>query len=71
MNMKESNRNFDTLRLSRFEVVFIAENSFGEVVICRYITNALNKFDAAFQFGQNNKGYNYVVKEVNEVIQSI
>ncbi|MFN3071337.1 hypothetical protein ACKWMY_24950 [Serratia sp. J2] len=67
--MNNTTRNIDTLRLTRFEVVFIAENITGELVECRNITNALNQYDAAYLFGQNNAQKKYVIKEVNEVIQ--
>jgi len=67
--MNNITRNIDTFRLTRFDVVFIAENVNGELVECHFITNALNQYDAAYVFGQNNPQQKYVIKEVNEVIQ--
>lgn len=57
---------FDSLRFSRFDVVFQKDNN-GEVIKCHYITSALNEFDAAFIFGQANKGEDFVILEVKAV----
>lgn len=57
----------DSLRLSRFDVIFQSVNVRGETIKCHFITNALNAFDAAFIFGQNNKGASYVILNVEEV----
>lgn len=58
---------FDSLRLSRFNVVFLAKNQDNKTIKCHFITNALNALDAAFIFGQNNKNKGYVVFSVDEV----
>ncbi|HDS4694760.1 TPA: hypothetical protein QH064_005061 [Klebsiella pneumoniae subsp. pneumoniae] len=57
-------QSLDTLRLSRFDVIFISLNQHGKSVKCHFHTTALNELDAAFIFGQNNQGKYYVVFEV-------
>ncbi|WP_447885365.1 hypothetical protein [Serratia fonticola] len=57
----------ETLRLSRFDVVFISINQENKTIKCHFITSALNSFDAAFIFGQNNKNKNYVVLSVDAI----
>lgn len=57
----------ETLRLSRFDVVFISINQENKTIKCHFITSALNSFDAAFIFGQNNKNKNHVVLSVDAI----
>ncbi|MMZ51807.1 hypothetical protein D3C76_1266110 [compost metagenome] len=57
----------ETLRLSRFDVVFISINQENKTIKCHFITSALNSFDAAFIFGQNNKNKSYVVLSVDAI----
>ncbi|MGP3284150.1 hypothetical protein ACTVPQ_24680 [Serratia bockelmannii] len=57
----------ETLRLSRFDVIFLSKNQENKSIKCHFITSALNSFDAAFIFGQNNKDKNYVVLSVEAV----
>lgn len=57
-------QSLDTLRLSRFDVIFIAFNQHGKSVKCHFHTSALNELDATFIFGQNNPGKDYVVFEI-------
>jgi len=57
----------ETLRLSRFDVVFLSKNQDNKSIKCHFITSALNSFDAAFIFGQNNKDKHYVVISVEIV----
>jgi hypothetical protein len=57
----------ETLRLSRFDVVFLSKNQDNKSIKCHFITSALNSFDAAFIFGQNNKNKGYVVLSVDAI----
>ncbi|MGO4746751.1 hypothetical protein [Serratia quinivorans] len=57
----------ETLRLSRFDVVFLSKNQDNKTIKCHFITSALNSFDAAFIFGQNNKSKGYVVLSVDAI----
>lgn len=54
----------DTLRLSRFDVIFLSKNQDNKSIKCHFHTNALNELDAAFIFGQYNQSKEYVVLEV-------